>query len=74
MFPWMRDQIEAWHNRKSARTADKRSLGLSSVSTGNSENRNMIMDLPSSSPEGFPINIIRFSLNFCDVIDNIHKK
>ncbi|XP_020288199.1 ubiquitin-associated domain-containing protein 1 isoform X2 [Pseudomyrmex gracilis] len=80
MFPWMRDQIEAWHNRKSARTADKRSLGLSSVSTGNSENRNMIMDLPSSSPEGFPINIISIEGNILDVtvkpnftIENLKK-
>jgi len=61
MIPWMRDQIaEAWHNRKSSRTADKRSLALSSVNVGNPVS-NMLMPVPNPS-EGFSINIIRFAL------------
>lgn len=59
MIPWMRDQIaEAWHNRKSSRTADRRSLALSSIGTGNPAN-NDTMPLPTS-PESFPVNVIRF--------------
>lgn len=65
MIPWMRDQIaEAWHNRKSSRTADRRSLALSSVGSGNpASNNTMHMPLPTS-PESFSVNVIRFLLNF----------
>jgi len=65
MISWMRDQIaEAWHNRKSSRTADKQSLALSSVSTGNpAGNNTMLMPLPTS-PENFSINVIRFEFKF----------
>jgi len=65
MIPWMRDQIaEAWHNRKSSRAADKRSLALSSVSTGNpASNNTMLTPLPTS-PENFSINVIRFEFTF----------
>jgi len=61
----MRDQIaEAWHNRKSSRAADKRSLALSSVSTGNpASNNTMLTPLPTS-PENFSINVIRFEFTF----------
>ena len=65
----MRDQIaEAWHNRKSSRTADKRSLALSSVGTGNAtSNDTMLTPLPIS-PENFSINVIRFKFMF-DIIE-----
>lgn len=61
----MRDQIaEAWHNRKSSRTADRQSLTLSSVSTGNpASNNTMLTPLPTS-PESFSVNVIRFLMNF----------
>ncbi|XP_011345528.1 ubiquitin-associated domain-containing protein 1 isoform X1 [Ooceraea biroi] len=59
MIPWMRDQIaEAWHNRKSSRAADRRSLALSSASAGNpASNNTMHMPVPTS-PEGFSVNVI----------------
>ena len=68
MIPWMRDQIaEAWHNRKSSRTADKRSLALSSVGTGNpASNNTMLMPLPTS-PESFSVNVISIEGNMLDV-------
>ncbi|XP_018350544.1 PREDICTED: ubiquitin-associated domain-containing protein 1 [Trachymyrmex septentrionalis] len=81
MIPWMRDQIaEAWHNRKSSRTADKRSLALSSVSTGNAtSNDTMLTPLPTS-PENFSINVISIEGNVLDVaikpnftVENIKK-
>ncbi|XP_018046892.1 PREDICTED: ubiquitin-associated domain-containing protein 1 [Atta colombica] len=81
MIPWMRDQIaEAWHNRKSSRTADKRSLALSSVGTGNAtSNDTMLTPLPTS-PENFSINVISIEGNVLDVaikpnftVENIKK-
>ncbi|KAG5307425.1 CCD25 protein, partial [Acromyrmex insinuator] len=81
MIPWMRDQIaEAWHNRKSSRTADKRSLALSSVSAGNAtSNDTMLKPLPTS-PENFSINVISIEGNVLDVaiksnftVENIKK-
>lgn len=70
MIPWMRDQIaEAWHNRKSSRTADRRSLALSSVSTGNPANT-MLTPLPTS-PDSFSVNVIRLFKNLCDLIVEI---
>lgn len=61
----MRDQIvEAWHNRKSSRAADKRSLALSSVSTGNPAGSNTMLTPLPTSPENFSINVIRFDLIF----------
>ncbi|XP_028046643.1 ubiquitin-associated domain-containing protein 1 isoform X2 [Monomorium pharaonis] len=81
MIPWMRDQIvEAWHNRKSSRTADKRSLALSSVSTGNpASNNSMLTPLPTS-PENFSVNVISTEGNVLDVtikpnftVENIKK-
>lgn len=79
MIPWMRDQIaEAWHNRKSSRTADRRSLALSSIGTGNPAN-NDTMPLPTS-PESFPVNVISTEGNILGVtvkpdftIENIKK-
>lgn len=68
MIPWMRDQIaEAWHNRKSSRTADKRSLALSSVSTGNSAGNNTMLTPLPTLPENFSINIIRFEFTFSHI-------
>ncbi|XP_011700143.1 PREDICTED: ubiquitin-associated domain-containing protein 1-like isoform X1 [Wasmannia auropunctata] len=81
MIPWMRDQIaEAWHNRKSSRAADKRSLALSSVSTGNpASNNTMLTPLPTS-PENFSVNVISTEGNVMDVtvkpnftVENIKK-
>ncbi|XP_039306988.1 ubiquitin-associated domain-containing protein 1 isoform X1 [Solenopsis invicta] len=80
MIPWMRDQIvEAWHNRKSSRTADKRSLALSSVSTGNPASNTMLTPLPTS-PENFSVNVISTEGNVLDVtvkpnftVENIKK-
>lgn len=74
MIPWMRDQIaEAWHNRKSSRAADKRSLALSSVSTGNpASNNTMLTPLPTS-PENFSINVIRFEFKFDMIVKNFKK-
>lgn len=76
----MRDQIvEAWHNRKSSRTADKRSLALSSVSTGNPASNTMLTPLPTS-PENFSVNVISTEGNVLDVtvkpnftVENIKK-
>lgn len=75
MIPWMRDQIaEAWHNRKSSRTADKRSLALSSVGTGNpASNNTMLMPLPTS-PESFSVNVIRFLMSLYDLIVEIPRE
>ncbi|XP_012230717.1 ubiquitin-associated domain-containing protein 1 [Linepithema humile] len=81
MIPWVRDQIaEAWHNRKSSRTADRRSLALSSVSTGNpASNNTMLMPLPTSL-ESFSVNVISLEGNVMDVtvkpdstVENIKK-
>lgn len=77
----MRDQIaEAWHNRKSSRAADKRSLVSSSVSTGNpASNNTMLTPLPTS-PENFSVNVISTEGNVMDVtvkpnftVENIKK-
>ncbi|XP_025075026.1 ubiquitin-associated domain-containing protein 1 [Pogonomyrmex barbatus] len=68
MIPWMRDQIvEAWHNRKSSRTADRRSLALSSVSTGNPASDNTMLTPLSTSPENFSVNVISIEGNVVDV-------
>ncbi|XP_014481319.1 PREDICTED: ubiquitin-associated domain-containing protein 1 [Dinoponera quadriceps] len=81
MIPWMRDQIaEAWHNRKSSRTADRRSLALSSISAGNpASNDTMLMPLPTS-PESFSVNVISIEGNILGVtvkpdftVENIKK-
>lgn len=81
MIPWMRDQIaEAWHNRKSSRTADRRSLALSSVGTGNPASNNaMLMPVPPS-PEGFSVNVISLEGNVASItvkpdftVENIKK-
>ncbi|XP_070166966.1 ubiquitin-associated domain-containing protein 1 isoform X2 [Polyergus mexicanus] len=81
MIPWMRDQIaEAWHNRKSSRTADRQSLALSSVSTGNpASNNTMLTPLPTS-PESFSLNVISIEGNILDVtvkpdftVENVKK-
>ncbi|XP_050466826.1 ubiquitin-associated domain-containing protein 1 isoform X2 [Cataglyphis hispanica] len=79
MIPWMRDQIaEAWHNRKSSRTADRRSLALSSVGTGNPANT-MLTPLPTS-PHSFSVNVISIEGNIMDMtvkpnftIENVKK-
>lgn len=70
MIPWMRDQIaEAWHNRKSSRTADRRSLALSSVGTGNpASNNTMLTPLPTS-PDSFSVNVIRFLMNLYWIVE-----
>lgn len=81
MIPWMRDQIaEAWHNRKSSRTADRQSLTLSSVSTGNpASNNTMLTPLPTS-PESFSVNVISIEGNILNVtvkpnftVENVKK-
>lgn len=74
MIPWMRDQIaEAWHSRKSSRTADRQSLALSSVSTGNpASNNTMLTPLPTS-PEGFSVNVIRFLMNFYNSVKILRR-
>lgn len=77
----MRDQIaEAWHNRKSSRAADKRSLALSSVSTGNPASNNTMLTPLSTSPENFSVNVISTEGNVMDVtvkpnftVENIKK-
>ncbi|EFN87362.1 Ubiquitin-associated domain-containing protein 1 [Harpegnathos saltator] len=77
----MRDQIaEAWHNRKSSRTADRQSLALSSISAGNpASNNTMLMPLPTS-PESFSVNVISIEGNILGVtvkpdftVENIKK-
>lgn len=77
----MRDQIvEAWHNRKSSRTADRQSLALSSISAGNpASNNTMLMPLPTST-ESFSINVISIEGNVLGVtikpdftVENIKK-
>ncbi|XP_071650693.1 ubiquitin-associated domain-containing protein 1 [Temnothorax longispinosus] len=81
MIPWVRDQIaEAWHNRKSSRAADKRSLALSSVSTGNPAGNNTMLTPLPTSPENFSINVISIEGNVLDVtvkpnftVENIKK-
>ncbi|XP_011870110.1 PREDICTED: ubiquitin-associated domain-containing protein 1 [Vollenhovia emeryi] len=81
MIPWMRDQIaEAWHNRKSSRAADKRSLALSSASTGNPAGSNTMLTPLPTSPENFSINVISIEGNVLDVtvkpnftVENIKK-
>ncbi|XP_071575074.1 ubiquitin-associated domain-containing protein 1 isoform X1 [Temnothorax nylanderi] len=81
MIPWVRDQIaEAWHNRKSSRAADKRSLDLSSVSTGNPAGNNTMLTPLPTSPENFSINVISIEGNVLDVtvkpnftVENIKK-
>ncbi|XP_018306539.1 ubiquitin-associated domain-containing protein 1 [Mycetomoellerius zeteki] len=81
MIPWVRDQIaEAWHNRKSSRTADKRSLALSSVSTGNATSNNTMLTPLPTSPENFSIKVISIEGNVLDVaikpnftVENIKK-
>ncbi|XP_018399689.1 PREDICTED: ubiquitin-associated domain-containing protein 1 [Cyphomyrmex costatus] len=68
MIPWVRDQIaEAWHNRKSSRAADKRSLAVSSVSSGNATSNNTMLTPLPTSPENFSINVISMEGNVLDV-------
>ncbi|XP_070523176.1 ubiquitin-associated domain-containing protein 1 isoform X3 [Cardiocondyla obscurior] len=82
MIPWMRDQIlEAWHNRKSSRTANKQSLTLSSVSTGNPAGSNTMLTPLPTSPENFFINVISIEGNVLGItikpnhytVENIKK-
>lgn len=68
MFPWMRDQIaEAWHNRKSSRTAGRRSLALSSVSTSAPGNDNAMLTPLPTSPQSFSVNVISLEGNVLGV-------
>lgn len=68
MIPWMRGRIaEAWHNRKSSRTAERQSLTLSSTDTGNSESNSTVHMPLSSTTKCFNVNVISMEGHVLDV-------
>ncbi|XP_034951759.1 ubiquitin-associated domain-containing protein 1 [Chelonus insularis] len=72
MIPWIKEQIsDAWHNRKSTRTAKKGSLALSTndskISEKKSDNKIMSLSNASTSSGNFSVNVVSLEGEMIDV-------